>query len=229
MIWIGCVALLAFGCCSLAATLFYRKLRQKRIALALRIANDSGVLEQKFVTIGGIDQWISIRGEDRNNPALLLIHGGPGSSYSIFTPHLRAWEKYFTVVQWDQRGAGKTFRRVGPSGSGTITMQQLTSDGIEVAEYLLARLKKEQIFILASSIGSLIGMDMVRRRPEIFHAYIGTDQNVGMVRKCNESHRAILDRLRTLGMTKGIEQLVRIGADPRRWTSADFTAVAQWR
>src|ERR1700739_4584394 len=113
---------------------------------------------ERFVRIGGIEQWISIRGENRINPVLLVVHGGPGSCYSIFTPHLRPWEKHFTVVQWDQRGAGRTFNRMGSGGSGKMTMKQLTSDTIEVAEYLRAHLHQDRILLLASSMGSIFGL-----------------------------------------------------------------------
>jgi hypothetical protein len=77
-----------------AAFLVYRKLREAKIASTLKIESVQGVVEERFVSIGGIDQWISIRGEDQSNPVLLVIHGGPGSCYSIFTPHLRGWEKH---------------------------------------------------------------------------------------------------------------------------------------
>ena len=211
-----------------AALLLHRKLRQARIAKRLRIETARGIVEEGFVQIGGIEQWISIRGEDNSNPVLLVVHGGPGSCYSIFTPHLRTWEKHFTVVQWDQRGAGKTFTRTGRSGSGAISMKQLTSDGIEVAEYLRAHLGKVQIFLLASSMGSTFGMEIVRSRPDLFHAYIGTDQNVGMMRGQDKGHSQLLERLRALGMNKGVKTIERIGADPTVWTPDDFTAVAQW-
>jgi pimeloyl-ACP methyl ester carboxylesterase len=211
-----------------AALLLYRKLRQIRMATDLRIKTAQGIVEEGFVQIGGIDQWISIRGEDKYNPVLLIVHGGPGSCYSIFTPVLRAWEKHFIVVQWDQRGAGKTFGKTGGPGSGTISIKQLTSDGIEVAEYLRAHLHKDQLFLLASSIGSTFGMQIARLRPDMFYAYIGTDQNVGMARGRDESHREILQRLRTHGMNRGIKEIQRIGADPTVWTADDFTAVARW-
>ena len=74
------------------------------------ISTPQGVNEQIKLRIGGIDQWVSIRGKDRRNPILLFLHGGPASpampeAYTFQTP----WEDYFTVVQWDQRGAGKTY------------------------------------------------------------------------------------------------------------------------
>lgn len=67
-----------------------------------RIVSPSGIDETIKLRIGGIDQWLSIRGKDRRNPILLFLHGGPASpampeAYTFQTP----WEDYFTVVQWD--------------------------------------------------------------------------------------------------------------------------------
>ncbi len=228
MFRIACAALLSLIVAVVAALLVYRKLRQARTASKLRIEKGRGIVEERFVSIGGIDQWISIRGEDQSNPVLLVIHGGPGSCYSIFTPQLQTWEKHFTVVQWDQRGAGKTFGRMGSRSRSAISLKQLASDGIDVAEYLCARLRKEKLFLLASSMGSTFGMQIARSRPDMFHAYIGTDQNVGMIRGRDETHRQLLHRLRTHGLTKGVRAIERIGADPTLWTPDDFTAVAQW-
>jgi pimeloyl-ACP methyl ester carboxylesterase len=228
LIWLICAAVLLLIAGLPIALLLHRKLRQTRIAAALRIETAQGIVEEDFIQIGDIEQWISIRGEDKSNPVLLIIHGGPGSCYSIFTPHLRTWEKHFTVVQWDQRGAGKTFARMGRCGSGAISMKRLASDGIEVAEYLRAHLGKVQLFLLASSMGSTFGMEIVRSRPDLFYAYIGTDQNVGMVRGQEEGRRQSLERLHALGMDKGVKTIERIPADPTAWTPDEFTAFAQW-
>ena len=228
MTWVSCAPLLMIAFLFPAALLVHRKLRQAKVASALKIDSARGIVEERFVTIGGIDQWISIRGDDRGNPVLLLIHGGPGSCYTIFTPHVRAWERHFVVVQWDQRGAGKSFVRNGARGSGEISMQRLASDGIEVGEFLRAHLRKEKIFLLASSIGSTFGMDMARRRPDMFHAYIGTDQNVGMVRGRDETYSVVLARLGAHGIRDGVKAMQRIGADPTRWTRRQFNTVAQW-
>jgi pimeloyl-ACP methyl ester carboxylesterase len=228
MPWMICSVLLCCTASVPAAVLIHRKLRQLRRLASLRFDSAQGIVEERFVHIGAIEQWISIRGEDRNNPVLLVLHGGPGSCYSIFTPHLRPWEKHFTVVQWDQRGGGKTFKRMGAHRSGEISMRQLTADAIEVAEYLRARLNCEQIFLLASSMGSTFGLQAARIRPDLFYAYIGTDQNVGMVHDREQNHRQLLDRLRAHGMVKGVRTVERIGADATNWTPGDFTAVAQW-
>ena len=95
----------------LVGALAYRTVRQRRTAQTLTINTPNGIVEEHFVRVGGIDQWIQIRGEDRDNPVMLILHGGPGWSNSTFTLSLRSWEKHFTVVQWDHRGTGKTLRR----------------------------------------------------------------------------------------------------------------------
>ena len=228
MIWIVSATLLCMFACVPAVLLVYRKVRQAKIASALKLLNERGLIEEHFVPIGGIEQWVSIRGEDRDNPVLLVLHGGPGSCYSIFTPHLRPWEEHFTIVQWDQRGAGKTFAKLGIHSSGEISMKQLASDAIEVAEYLRTHLHQDRIFLLASSMGSTFGLQVARTRPDLFYAYIGTDQNVGMAHGRDENHRQLLDRLRRNGMTKGIKALERIGTNPKLWTHHDFTKVAEW-
>lgn len=228
MLWMISAVLLCLIASAPAVLLIHRAIRQEKVAAKLEIKSVQGILEESFVRIGGIDQWVSIRGEDRNNPVLLLLHGGPGSCYSMFTPHLRLWEQDFTLVQWDQRGAGKTLRRMGTRGCGKISMLQLTRDTIEVAEYLRTYLKKDRIFLLASSIGSTFGVRVALRRPDLFYAYIGTDQNVGMVRGRHENHRELLDRLHVHGMTKGFKAVERIGPNAAHWTLRDFTAVAQW-
>src|SRR5882672_8640595 len=66
----------------------------------------TGIDESAFVSAGGLDQWISIKGDDRRNPVLLVVHGGPGEAQWPLADHYKTWEKVFTVVQWDQRGAG---------------------------------------------------------------------------------------------------------------------------
>lgn len=228
MLWTLCTGLLLLAVSVPTAFLVYRKIRQREIAAKLKFEIAGGIAEEGFVPIGGIDQWISIRGEDRKNPVLLFVHGGPGSSYSMFTPHLRRWEEHFTIVQWDQRGAGRTLRQTGTSGCGEISMKQLACDVIDVTEHLRTYLRRERIFLLAGSMGSTFGLQVALRRPDMFYAYIGTDQNVGMVRDREKKHRWLLDRLRQNGLTKGFRAVERIGADPVHWTSTEYSTVVRW-
>src|SRR5690349_4904368 len=116
----------------LAAAALHRRAVQRRAAAALALDTPRAIVEDGFVEVGGLEQWIGIRGENRDNPILVWLHGGPGAPYSIFAPRLRAWERHFTVVQWDQRGAGKTFGRNRRRGHGALTGEQLVRDGLAV-------------------------------------------------------------------------------------------------
>jgi pimeloyl-ACP methyl ester carboxylesterase len=128
-----------------------------------------------FVLIGGLDQWISIRGEDIRNPVLLVVHGGPGEAQWPVAEHYRDWEKHFTVVQWDQRGAGHTFGRYGVT-TPDMTLDRISRDGVELAEYLCRTLGKKKIILLGHSWGSTVAVTIAQRRPALLAAYIGTGQ-----------------------------------------------------
>jgi pimeloyl-ACP methyl ester carboxylesterase len=150
------------------------------IADARRIDTSAGIDELRSIDVGGIKQWISVRGRDRRNPILLFVHGGPGSpmmpaSWFWQTP----WEEYFTVVQWDQRGAGKTGASNDPAKVGpTITVDRMTADGEEVIQYLRATYHQDKIFLLGHSWGTIIGVNVAQRHPEWLYAYIGMGQAV---------------------------------------------------
>ena len=117
---------------------------------AISYPSVEGIHQSGFVPIGGIDQWIAITGTDSRNPIILFLHGGPGSAASPFAQaEFEGWDKDFTVVQWDQRGAGMTFARNGKSVAASMTVERMTQDGIEVAEYLCKRLRKRRIILLA--------------------------------------------------------------------------------
>ncbi len=164
---------------AIGSGLGFRAYRQHLGARALAINSSNGLQEAMYVKIGGIDQWVQIRGEDRDNPVILFVHGGPGGSTIPMSSGWQPWEKYFTVVQWDQRGAGRTFRRTGESIAATLTLAQMTQDGVEVAEYLRAHLHKDKIVLIGHSWGSFLGIHIVRQRPNLFYAFVGTGQVVG--------------------------------------------------
>jgi pimeloyl-ACP methyl ester carboxylesterase len=130
------------------------------------------VEEASFIRIGGIDQWVTIRGDD-SQPVLLLLHGGPGDVQSPFVSTYTPYEDNFLLVQWDQRGAGQTF---AASGAVDITLENQISDGIELSELLQKRFPDLQLILFGHSWGSIIATGMVQQRPELFDAYIGTGQ-----------------------------------------------------
>ncbi|MFD6889746.1 alpha/beta fold hydrolase [Streptomyces sp. NPDC059957] len=201
-----------------AALLTHRALRRAQAAKALRIGSEHGIDEQGFVRIGGIDQWISVRGEDRAHPVLVEIHGGPGAANSIYTARTRSWERHFTIVRWDMRGAGKTFGRGGPQGQGEATFEQLYEDALEVTRYARDLLGAERVVLLANSYGSVFGLRLARNHPELYSAYVGTDQNIHTGGRDTSAHDALRERLRAAGKAKRLAQVEAIGADPRAWT-----------
>jgi pimeloyl-ACP methyl ester carboxylesterase len=190
-----------------------------------------GIDEERFIEIGGIEQWVTIRGQDRTNPVLLFLHGGPGDvtnpwTFALFAP----WEKAFTVVQWDQRGAGRTLEKTGPAVAPTMTLERMVQDGVELAEYLRKRLGKDKIILVGHSFGSILGVLMVRARPGLFYAYVGTGQVGDNKRNYSVAYDALLNKARDTGNVQALRDLRRVGPPPyasgegygvqRRWANA---------
>src|SRR3954468_22226017 len=135
--------------------------------------------EQGFVSIGGIDQWIAVQGSNSQSPVILYLHGGPGEAQSSFLKDFAPWLKNFTVVNWDQRGAGKTYEKNGTS-MPDFKLDQLVEDAVLVSEYALKRLGKKKLILVGQSTGSMLGLLVAKRRPDFFYAYVGTAQMVSV-------------------------------------------------
>ncbi|MFE6746159.1 alpha/beta fold hydrolase [Kitasatospora purpeofusca] len=210
-----------------AGALGHRRLKQAAGARLMRIDTPRGIDEQGFVRIGGIEQWISVRGEDRDNPVVLEIHGGPGASNAIHGPRTRAWEEHFTVVRWDMRGTGKTLRRSGTEGQGEIGFARMYQDAVEVTRHLRARLGVDRVVLLANSFGSAFGLRLARRYPELYSAYVGTDQNIHDAGRDDSTHRALLARLRAAGKRKELATVEALGTDTRTWTAEQYGTYAR--
>jgi proline iminopeptidase len=145
---------------------------------ARRFATKDAVDEQRVVTIGGIPQWISVRARHRGSPLLLIVHGGPGFTISpVSYFYLRDLEEYFTVVQWDQRGAGKTYSLSDPSQMRpTMSIERLVNDGTELIRYLTRTYGQKRVVLLAHSFGTLLGVKIAQQHPDLLAAYVGTGQ-----------------------------------------------------
>jgi pimeloyl-ACP methyl ester carboxylesterase len=178
--------------------------------------------EATFVPIGGIEQWITIKGDDRSNPVILFLHGGPGDALSPFADAMYGgWEKDFTLVQWDQRGAGRTFGKSGPSSEPALTVERMVQDGVEVATYLTKHLDKRKLILLGGSWGSVLGIHMAHARPDLFYAYVGTAQMVNWQKNVAASYARVLELARAAGDEEAVTALTAIGAPP--WHS-----VSKW-
>jgi pimeloyl-ACP methyl ester carboxylesterase len=193
----------------------YRAHRQHQNAEALAIHTPNGIDQGRYVEIGGLRQWLQIRGEDRGNPVLLFVHGGPALSMIPFTYRsMRPWEKYYTIVSWDHRGAGRTYLLNGGADQTATGIDQIISDGIQVAEVSRALLHQDKIIVLGESFGSAVSLEMARRRPDLFYADVGTGQSVDMRRAEVLTYELLLQQVRALHAEKAIAQLVAVGPPP---------------
>jgi pimeloyl-ACP methyl ester carboxylesterase len=163
--------------------------------------------EQKFVPIGGIEQWITVSGTGCKNPVVLILHGGPGNTMSPYANNIyAAWLKEFTVVQWDQRGAGRTFGRNPGAAESELTIDRMTKDGVELAAYLARVMNTQKIILVGGSWGSVLGVHMAKSRPDLFHAYVGSGQLVSDRENQDDSVRSVLALARAAGDTKRYRQ-----------------------
>ena len=202
------ILILGFG-----GLLAYRGYRQHKNKLAFTIDKSVGIQESMFVPIGGIEQYVLIRGENKNNPVILFLHGGPGLATSPLYPWFIPWEKHFTMIQWDQRGAGKTYGRYGKN-TPDLNADRLESDGIELAEYLQKHLQTNNIILLGHSWGSYLGLRMIAHRPDLFKAFIGTGQSIKGDEGDLTGYNLVLKKARDADDSKTVEDLLKIGAPP---------------
>ncbi|MEJ2668426.1 MAG: alpha/beta hydrolase [Deinococcales bacterium] len=185
------------------------------------LPNSISTLEQ--VTLGGVEQWIQIRGADIDNPILLVLHGGPGFAMTAWTelyqrPEL---ERHFTVVNWDQRGAGKSYAPdLTPSD---MTVAKLVADTLQLTELLRARFHQDKIFLTGHSWGSALGFLAVQQRPELYHAYIASAEAVSWNRRQQMSYDWVLEQARNAGDTDIVAALEAL--DPFDPTNPDHLAV----
>ncbi len=148
----------------------------------VRIPNPAGVQETYTARIGGIDQWISIRGQDRANPVILFVHGGPATpTLPSLWQFQRPLEEYFTMVNYDQRGAGKTYREDHSDAvADSLRIQAYVDDLVAITEHLRTKLGKDKLVLMAHSWGTIPSMRAALARPDLFHAYVGIGQVINV-------------------------------------------------
>lgn len=146
----------------------------------LQCYTEKGICLYETPEINGIRQYIQIRGADKKAPLMLFLHGGPGGSMAglchVMQPE---WEHHFTVVNWDQRNACKTYianksNAAAISQSGTL--EDYMADIDAVIAYLHTVYDFEKIILMGFSWGSLIGAEYAKRHGETVSHYIGVGQ-----------------------------------------------------
>ena len=176
------------------------------------------------VRIGGCDQWILMRSEDVANPLILFVHGGPGTSeLTLNRRNTRGLEKSFLVVNWDQRGAGKSYAAL--CDAGRMRIDQFVEDTRELTQYLLKRFNQRKLVLVGHSWGTVVGSLAVSRYPQLYSCYVGIGQ-VGNMEECEAaSYRWTLEQARAAGHRQAIRALERMGPPPYQgdWQSAMLT------
>ena len=203
---------------------------QSIIADMQRIVTPDGIQETFKVRIGGLDQWVSVRGMDRKNPILLFVHGGPASpalpvSWAFQWP----WEEYFTVVQWDQRGAGKTYRANDPEKvAETIRIEQFVQDIGEMIEFLVERYDKRKLILVGHSWGTIIGLPAALHSAERIHAYVGIGQVISVAENERLGYDYALRTARRENNREAIEELEALAPYPGTLTRERIIRSRKW-
>jgi pimeloyl-ACP methyl ester carboxylesterase len=191
------------------------------------VGTSDGIASLEPIDLHGCTQWLLIRGHHVSKPLLLFLHGGPGSAAIWFAHHsMRKVEEHFVCVNWDQRGAGKSFR-AGLLDERT-TIEQFVEDAIALIEMLLMRFNQKKLLLLGQSWGSVLSMKIAGARPDLVEAVVGMGQVVDMMEGEEISYNYALESARRVNSARGVRQLQRIGHPPykgndlfiqRRWLS----------
>jgi len=172
-----------------------------------------GIAEKGYRRLGGVDQWVMIRGEDLSNPPLICLHGGPGFSETWLQRYFNAsLEKSFTIVYWDQRGTRKSFH---PSiTKSSMTVEQFIADLDQLVDLVCARLGQSKVVIFGHSWGSALGALYAARFPEKVSAYVGGAQIGDSAASESASYAFTVAEAQRLKNHKALRALRAIGPPP---------------
>ena len=201
------IALIALVVAAAATLLLLSPGRVRPVADAAGRPVPGSIAEKIRVPINGTEQGMFIRSSDPSNPVLLFVHGGPAMpEYFLDARSPTHLEDEFTVVWWDQRGAGLSYR-AGFSATESMTVDQLVDDTIAVSDYLRERFGKPKIYLLGHSWGSYVGIRAAERAPDRYHAYIGMRQVAHQIESEKLAYDYALERYRAQGDANTVRKL----------------------
>ena len=167
---------------------------------------NNSVAEKCFVEINGYKMGMIIKSKDDSNPVLLFVHGGPGMpEYFLTEDYPTSLEDYFTVVYWDQRGAGLSYQ--SNIDKSTITVEQYIDDTIQVTNYLRDRFGKDKIYLMAHSWGTYFGIQTVKKAPQLYNAYIAVGQVTNQEESEKRAYEYMMDYYSKAGDEKTLRRL----------------------
>jgi len=187
----------------------------------------NSIAELERVSLGGTEQSILIRGNDRSNPILLFLHGGPGyPQISYARKYQELLEQHFIVVNWDQRGSGKSYH--WGMSEKDLSVDRMVEDTRELTDYLLERFGKRKLFLVGHSWGSMLGILTAQKYPDRYYAYIGigqvADSPLGELR----SYEFALAEAKRRGNSQAVRELEEVGEPPYRNPRKDATLERKW-
>ncbi len=192
-----------------------------------QIKGNHSVASIQKVELGGIDQYIMIRGKDINNPILLFLHGGPGyAQISFARKYQEELEDSFIVVNWDQRGSGMSYSSDIPKES--MNREQFIEDTKELIEYLCKMYDKENIYLAGHSWGSELGLYVIDQYPEKVAAFISIGQVVNGLENEVVSYDFVVEKAKENNDKKALEDLKRIGRPPYKNIVRDTMTQRKW-
>jgi pimeloyl-ACP methyl ester carboxylesterase len=175
--------------------------------------------------LGGLDQWVMMRGERLTNPPMIFLHGGPGFSEMRLFRHFNApLEKSFTVVHWDQRGTGKSFDRKIPKSS--MTVEQFIADLDELVDAVCKRVGQNKVAIFGHSWGSALGVLYAARFPKKVAVYVGSGQIGDWPAAESSSYAFALAEAERRHNAKATKELRAMGPPP--YTARDVFRERTW-
>jgi len=195
--------------------------RPIRDAQGRTVTGSIATLEQ--LTLGGVRQWFLVRGRSADSPLLLKLHGGPGQAEMATVGLNGLLETDFVVIEWDQRGSGKSGASIHPADA--MNIGQLVADTIELTEHLNQRFGARQLIVVGHSWGSILGLMAVQRRPDLYSAFISTGLIANFAEGQQVAYRFLLEEAKRRSDTKALAELTGLGVPP--YSGGD--GLAKWK
>jgi hypothetical protein len=166
---------------------------------------ENSVSAKIFVEINRVEQGMFIKGENRNNPVFLFLHGGPGMpEYFLTEEYKTELEKYFTVCYWEQTGGGLSYH--SDILGDNVTVHRLVSDTVAVTNYLRERFGQDKIFLMGHSCGAFLGIQVAAANPDLYFAYIGMSQISNTAKSETMAYDYMIEQFATNGNTSTVNK-----------------------
>ncbi|WDA41400.1 alpha/beta hydrolase [Erythrobacter sp. BLCC-B19] len=192
-----------------------------------RLAGPNAIDEQRMIELGGLTQHIHLRGQDRDAPLLLFLHGGPNGHISdVAWAYQRGWEDFFVVVNWDQRGCGRSFGSPDDQAriAGTLNRAQYRADAIALIEHLLAEFGRERLVLVGQSWGTVLALEVAKARPDLLDVAVLQGLSANWLASADRVYHWYLAEAEKRGDAAEVARLKAVGPIP----AADDPALTEW-